>query len=418
MSDLSGSELSGAADHPLIDALEALHRLVGAEPLQPLMQLAEGLVMHWHRVVDGHELIQPRLVPDGYIPTAFHFGMEPDARNRLDDCGIAAEGEGFDAVLAERLEALAGDLARYFDHPGYRSSSDQCDQLMVRLARVSRFVGTWAAEAELSHRRRWKGRAPEPGGGIDLYAPPAEAPLLWRVRWALAFWEPYLNGAITAWEANNLEAFDGALRSLQEALGRREAERRERLPPPGYPLRRRGQHRLKVSVLEPEQKPLRMRSVFWVRYNQLIERLFTAAYVPPERLDALEADVRHFIRMVETNHFMLVFEPGFLARGRPGVTVIRGRPTMHPLLLDPPGFFKRAVLFHNGTYTVAGGGIDRMYLQLRQLERFFKYEGWSAQWRPLRPTLERSVIAWEENRWSTFTEAMLQLAEQLRGDED
>ena len=252
---------------------------------------------------------------------------------------------------------------------------------------------------------------------LDLYAPSGEDSLLWHTRRSLALWEPYVHAALVTWEANTLEPFDRALRTLGELLALPGEERTAYLQPPGYPLRSRGRHRLKVSVLEPERRPLRTRSGLWVRYNQLLERILPVAPHAPERLDEPEDDVWHFIRTVQSNTFMVVAEPGFLAQGRPGVPVVRGRTTVHPILLDPQGFFKKAVLFHNGTYTIAGGGLERMYLQLRQLERCFKFEGWSGRGRALRTVLEPCLIAWEENRWDAFTAGLLHLAELLRDEQ-
>jgi hypothetical protein len=154
--------------------------------------------------------------------------------------------------------------------------------------------------------------------------------------------------------------------------------------------------------------------VLWVRYNQLLDKI---AVFPPEQaplLAELAEDVTHFTRMVETNVFLLASTPGFYERGRAGVPVVRNRPSTHPFLLDPMGFFKKAVLFHNGTYTVAGGGLDVMYLQLRQLERYGKFERWNDWARPLRTPLQQALVAWEENRWDAHTECLLAVAEHFR----
>jgi hypothetical protein len=139
--------------------------------------------------------------------------------------------------------------------------------------------------------------------------------------------------------------------------------------------------------------------------------------MPPEQaglLDELALDVAHVTRMVETNRFFLATQPGFYERGRAGVPIIRGRPSTHPFHLDPAGFFKKAVLFHNGTYTIAGGGLDGMYLQLRQLERYAKFEHWSGWARSLRVPLLMSLIGWEENRWDACTEGLLGVADLFR----
>jgi hypothetical protein len=54
-----------------------------------------------------------------------------------------------------------------------------------------------------------------------------------------------------------------------------------------------------------------------------------------------------------------------------------------------------------------------MYLQLRQLERYYKFEYW-ATGRAFRQPLERSLLHWEENRWDGFTSTLLELAERVR----
>ena len=394
----------------LLSALEILYERVVEEPRQPLNQLAEEAVVHWIRVLGEQDNVQPRLNERGYAPSAFHFRMEDDPRCRLDHCDVAAGQEAFEPGLERRLAALAERLEAYFHHSGYRSSSDQCDQVMLELARCSRFVNTWAWEGELAHQRHWRGRARAPHDTVHLYRPIADDDFLGRVRWQLALWEPLLNAAIVGWEENQLDTFDRAMRALQHVLCQSSAERAAALYPPGYPLRPRGLPRQKVVVFEPGQRPLRSRSVLSVRYHQLREKIAGPPALPPALLDELASEVAHFTRMVETNLFMLASRPAFFERGRAGVPIIRGRPTLHPFLLDPAGFFKKAVLFHNHTYTVAGGGLDLMYVQLRQLERLCKFERWSGWARPVRAPLEASLIAWDENRWVGFTEGLLQVA--------
>ena len=401
-------------EHPLVAELARFYERVVEQPRQPLNQLAEEAVLHWQRVLDGQDIVQPRLNERGYAPTAFHFGMEPDPANRMDDCELAAGPEAFGAALERRLAALAGVLQAYFAQSGYRSSGERCDRTVLELARLSRFLNTWAGEGEAAHRRRWRGRPQAEQDTVNLYAPPARQERLGLLRWHLALWEPLLNAAIVAWEENQLDWFDRALRALQERLRLEPEARAAFFPQPGFPLRRRGLPRQRVIVMEPEQRPLRSRSVLWVRYNQLRERI---ARMPPEQaglLDELAGDVAHVTRMVETNLFLVATQPGFYERGRAGVPVIRGRPSTHPFHLDPIGFFKKALLFHNGTYTVAGGGLDGMYLQLRQLERYAKFEHWNGWARALRPPLLLSLTGWEENRWDACTEGLLQVADQFR----
>jgi len=408
------TEQPAPPDSPLVAALADFHAAVVQEPRQPLNQLAEEAVQLWTRVVDGQDLVQPRLNERGYAPTGFHFGMEPDAANRLDDCDVGAGPDAFLPALEHRLAALRAWLEDYFAQSGYRSSSESCDRTLLELARLSRFLNTWAGEAEVAHRRRWRGRPQAEHDAVNLYAPLPEGDRLALARWHLALWEPRLNAAIVAWEENQLDWFDRALRELQGLLAKPPAERVEAFPPLGLPLRRRSLSRQRVMVLEPEQRPLRSRSVLWVRYNQLLEKIGLAPPTMEGVFAELAEDVLHVTRMVETNLFLLASTPGFYERGRAGVPIIRGRTNTHPFLLDPVGFFKKAVLFHNGTYTVAGGGLDLMYLQLRQLERFAKFERWGDWTRSLRTPLLASLIGWEENRWDACTEGLLQVADQFR----
>ena len=77
------------------------------------------------------------------------------------------------------------------------------------------------------------------------------------------------------------------------------------------------------------------------------------------------------------------------------------------------GFFKMALLFHNRTYTLAGGGLERMYLQMRQLRRFYRFPS-SGGTRNRRLLIEKCLMGWEENRWKAFTGGLLALAEDIR----
>jgi hypothetical protein len=408
------TEQPAPRESPLVRALADFYAAVAREPRQPLNQLAEEAVQHWTRVVDGQDIVQPRLNERGYAPTAFHFGVEPEPAQRLDDCEVGAGPEALPAALERRLDQLRDGLEDYFARPGYRSSAERCDRTLLELARLSRFLNTWAADAELAHRRRWRGRPQAEQDAVMLYGPQPPGDRLGQARWRLALWEPRLNAAIVAWEENQLDWFDRALRELLALLQASPAGRIAAFPPLGYPLRRRGLPRQRVMVLEPEQRPLRSRSVLWVRYSQLLQKI---ALAPPElegTLAELADDVAHFARMVETNLFLLASTPGFYERGRQGIPLVRNRSATHPFLLDPVGFFKKAVLFHNGTYTRAGGGLDLMYLQLRQLERLAKFERWGDWTRNLRAPLQASLIGWEENRWDACTEALLQVADQFR----
>jgi hypothetical protein len=77
------------------------------------------------------------------------------------------------------------------------------------------------------------------------------------------------------------------------------------------------------------------------------------------------------------------------------------------------GFFRKAVLFHNGTYTRDGGGLDLMYMQVMQLWRYLKFHAVPAG-RGLFPLVEACEFGWEENRWDTFREHLLLLAINFR----
>lgn len=402
-------------DSPLLAALDRLYDKVTAYPMQPLTVLTEDMVLHWSRVLEGLEGLVPRLEANGHSFVAFHGGMETDSDNQLDACGLHHGPEAFEDELAGRLESLRTTLAGYFERSGYRGSSDLCDRMILEISRLSRFLNTWLAVAE--KEAQWKmipaKETREQDG--DLYDPNQEASFQLQTRRRLALFEPLLNAAIVGWEENHLESFDHALEDLHEILHKSEPERFEFLPPPGFPLRRRRMPRQKINVFEPEQRPLRSRTVLPVRYQQLREQLIDEISLPPEISWGLAEDVRHFTRMVDSNLFMLTASPSFFDKGRPGVPIIRGRAINHPFLLDPKGFFKHAVLFRNNTYSSGGGALEQMFLQLRQLERLGKFERWNNWARPLRAPIDRGVIAWEENRWDAFTTALLEVATIIRG---
>jgi len=404
----------------LLEDLEKLHRHLAELHTQPLMQFSEGVVMQWLRAIDGPELVQPRLIKSGHIPHAFFFGIEPREENRLESCRVKGGIAGFNSALNQRLDSLKERLTDYFGQSGYRSSSDSCDNLMVELTRFSRFLSTCLFDEEI--RTRQLGSGSDDGTSEQswsLYETPRNPPLLWALRRAHCFWEPYLNQIICAWEGNTLEGFDQALKNLAEALEMSPAEQQEHFPQPGFPIRPLHGARLKVVVQQPEHRAMRSRSVFWVRYNQLLDRLESEEEVSEERLHAISRDVEHYLDMVESNTFMMAYELGFLTQARAGVSTIRGRPAGHMFLQDPQDFFKKAVLFHNGTYTVEGGGVDRMFLQLRLLERYFKFDNWNGNLaKTLKPMLAGCVVAWEENRWKDFTGGLLALATYLRDTDE
>ncbi len=380
--------------------------------------------MGWTRVMDGQEVVQPRLDEQGLAPTGFHFGMEEISDNRLDHCDLGKGKEGFEPALQSRLDGLQERLEVFFAQSGYRSSSDQCDQVMLELSLVSRFLNVWSGEGERRYRHR--SRRPDPPGShppnlydtslydTSIYDNQASGEFLGTVRRQLILWEPLFNAAIVAWDENHLDNFDRALTRLLEALRQPPQNRVFLLPPPGFPLRRLGSLRQKITVFEPEQRSLRSRSVYGVRSHQLEERIRANLSIPNTVLEDLRQDVIHFTRMVETNHFMLASQPGFLRRAKAGVPTIRNQSNTHPYLLDPNGLFKKAVLFQNSTYSREGGGLDLMFLQCRQLERLARFDGWGDWTRPLRGPLERVSIAWEENRWDAFTETLVEVAEFIR----
>ena len=407
-------ELPAESDNPLLAALRQLNSCVNQEALQPLNQLAEEALVVWTRVMDGQEVVQPRLNEQGHTPTGFHFGMEKISDNRLDHCDLGKGEEGFEPALQTRLDGLLKRLEVFYTQSGYRSSSEQCDQVMLELSLASRFINAWSGEGERIFQYRTRRPDSDASKSPNIYDPPSTGEFLETVRRQLAIWEPLFNAAIVAWDENQLDYFDRAMTRLLDALRLQPEHRMSLLPQPGFPLRRLGSPRQKITVYEPEQRPLRSRSVYGVRYNQLEERIRSNLSISGEVLEELLQDVIHFTRMVETNHFMLASQPGFLRRERAGVPTIRNQSNNHPYLLDPKGLLKKAVLFQNRTYSREGGGLDLMFLQCRQLERLARFDGWGDWTRPLRAPLERALIAWEENRWDAFTEALVEVAEFIR----
>ncbi|MBI3994250.1 MAG: hypothetical protein HY342_13330 [Candidatus Lambdaproteobacteria bacterium] len=407
----------------LLSALLDLHDLVMAERVQPRHQMAERAVLHWMHVVEGKASVQPRITPSGVVPQAFHFGVETNADNWIDACVPmpAPERATFDARLGQRLEALRAALEAYFHPSGYRNSSEQCDRMLVELSRLSRFLSTWCAVAERqAERAAWTSRRHlEPLLRLEIVGtgrePPPDPALPARVRDALFTWEPPLNEAIVAWEENALQLLDRSLQALETLLELPEAELGGRRYPAGYPVRQRGRPRIKVQRFSPEQRPTRSKSIFGLRLQQLVQRVDEWDDPPPGLWEELLPDVENMMGMIRSNEFMLVSGPGFWNAPRAGQELIRGRPAAHPFLLDPMGFFKKALLFHNRTYTEAGGGPDMMFQQLQQFMRYGRFHP-NALKRPVRAALDEALRGWEENRWDTFTESMLRLAELLRNE--
>ncbi len=385
--------------------------MVMASAAQPVVQLAENAVTYWQRVVDGKDVLLPRLNEDGHVPAAYHFGMEARAESRLDAHTPGEELPAFQEEFQRRLDALAGELEAYRAQSGYRGSSEHCDQLMMEVSHLSRFLSSCCLEAEqlagAAPSAAVPEGAPSPGDG-------GAAGVTRAVRRQLFIWEPLLNEVVVSWEQNSLKDFDKALQALAEPMALPDAERDAHIIPPGYPLRLRGRPRNKVSVFEPFLRPMRTNSIFNVRHTQLMARIAGSEDMSPELAGGLREEMLHFLAMIRNNRFMLANAPSFWNTHRVGLPLIRGRPTSHPFLHDPVDFFKKAVLFHNRTYTVAGGGVDRIYMQVKQLERFYKFEPAGGE-RLVRERLEACQRGWDENRWDTFTEELLALAERLRG---
>ncbi len=396
----------------LLAALGDLYDTVIARPDQTVHRLAEQAVLSWTIALDGKGLVQPRLNVSGFLPAGFAFGMEPNAQNQLDAVPLPQDAQAYLRLLGERLALLRAALERFFDHTGYRNSTDQCDQLMVELSHFSRFLGARCLEVERSHGD------PAEGAAVDLFSgsgPSGSGPdsLLFEARFHMFYWEPFLNDAIVAWQQNSLPDYLSALRRLHEALLAPEGARHALPYEPGYPCRALGRPRHKVIVMRPDNRPLRGKSLFELRLTQLVRRMEARADLPLRSALELEHEIRHFAHMVNSGVFAIATEPSFQMVGRQALSLIRGRPSIHPFLLDPVEFFKKALLFFNGTYTIAGGGIDPMYVQTRQLERYYRFEHWVSA-REVRGPLEASLIGWEENRWDAFTAGVLRVAELLR----
>lgn len=399
----------------LLQTLEELTTLVSARPSQPIPQLAENAVVHWLRVVEGKEILRPRLNAAGFLPASFPFGMERNHQERMDAHPPAKEMEPYRREFSARLESLAELIDTYFNREGYRGSSEQCDQAMVELCRVSRFLGSASLDVELlagalPHLNEDGSLAPEAGEEATK-----AGRLLRTARRNFLTWEPLLNEALVSWSQNSLNDFDAALAVLQKVLALPELERAAYQVPPGYPIRQRGRPRMKVSSFEPALRPQRTKSMFSVRQSQLQKRLEESDFRVTALVEGLREDMHHFITMIRRNHFMLAGEPSFWDTHRPGLPLVRGWPTMHPFLLDPLDFFKKAVLFHNRTYTVAGGGVDMMFLQISQLERYYKFQSPTGS-RAIRQNIAVCLLRWEENRLVEFTEELLRLAEVLRAE--
>ncbi|MEE8395688.1 MAG: hypothetical protein V3S29_06505 [bacterium] len=401
----------------LAKSLADLELQVADKPFQPLNQFAENMVMLWLRVLEEKDMVPPRLTAEGTLPRAFHLRVETRISKRLDPVPPFSEPAGYRMEREARLGKLGTTVAEYFSRSGYRSSSDHCDSLMVELEGFSRFFANCCLDAE-----RQAGPATmvamADGAPSPSASPGRENPaenLLRLVRRDFAIWEPRLNECIVTWEQNALNDFEQALRKLEALLALSDGGRDAHRVRPGYPLRAAGLARLNVTEVEPVLRPLRSQSMFTIRHSRLIRRLEELQELPAAMIRDLQADVVHFSRMIEQNFFMLAGPPGFWGSHRAGVPLIRGRPNAHPFLLDLTDFFKKAVLFHNGTYTAAGGGIDWMFLRVKQLERYFKFQipGGAHE---IRRLIDACLLGWQENRLAVFTKGLLALAEFMRKD--
>jgi hypothetical protein len=339
------------------------------------------------------------------VPLAFHDRIQMAASDAIDSCLTAPHPDAFAQALTARLEPLGEALAAYEARDGYRSSAEQCDRMMLALAGLSRFLGTWLHAAEAG----WPGEGP----ADPAMAPEPSAALLPVVRQALYLWELPINEALVGWEENSLGTFNTAVQEIRRLVALSPAERAAITREPGLPFRRRGRRRQKVTVFSPEQRPSRSKSMFSLRFNQLLERVEKLDESQERIIAALITEATHLAHMVRENRFQLAAPPGFLQVGRPGSAVIRAKPSTHPFLLDPIGFFKKTVLFHNATYTREGGGLDLMYLQVMQFWRYLRYHPRMAA-RGLLRMVEVCEFAWEENRWSEFRESLLHLGMAVR----
>jgi hypothetical protein len=286
---------------------------------------------------------------------------------------------------------------------------------MVELERMSRFLSSWMARAAAEGPLfRLHPAPPEPGMAEHEFAGfrlPPESPA--RARWRHLLWEPYLNEAVVAWQENTLQNYDQALEQVLALSELPEETCPLYFMRAGYPLRLPGRRRNKVAVFSPAPRPLRTKSVFNVRYNQLVRKVEELGPGGTPHEDELTEDIRFLVGMIHENVYQIASEPGFLRTARPGADTIRRRPDSHPFLLDPVELFKKAILFDNGTYTIGGGGIDAMFLQVRQLERYYRFQGGSAA-RRLLATIDATILGWEENKWKVFTGGLVQIAERLR----
>ncbi|MDH4225525.1 MAG: hypothetical protein OEW12_07745 [Deltaproteobacteria bacterium] len=394
----------------LIKSLESLKKVVEANPSQPHMQAAETAVSHWQRVAEGRGIIPYRLNDSGVLSQAFHMGMEQDPALRIDKGANGGDLRRFPQMFQGRREGFHRLLKDYFERPGYRSSGDQCDLVVLETARLSRFLGMWCLEAELA--------APgQEGATPDLPEVEDDSPTMLAktylpyIRWHMLLWEPYLNEAIVSWEENQLPGFEKALEVLLALLEVSAEDRKSFFPPEGYPIREIGRERIKIWDSSPEQRPMRGHSVFNIRYVQLIRLLQETKEAIPH-LHLIQEDVITYIAMFKANRFLTVGSPGF-SKGGGGVQVVRANTETHPFLLAPVDFYKKAMLFHNETYSVDGGGVGDMYLMLRQLERHFKFQLTNAS-RLTQGMIMACLVAWDENRAREFTRGMLRLAEHLR----
>jgi len=399
-------EASRSTTGNLLEAIDELEHLVIEGSVQPVTHLSENAVLLWLRVLDGHDRIFPRLTESGMPPDTFYLGMQRHIANRIDPVPPSGDLAGYRIEFQNRLQVLEEKISTYLSHSGYRNSSDGCDQLMVEMNRVSRFLSTCLLDGT-SAATALPDSATSKGAGHGF---------LVRVIRDYLIWEPLLNDAIVNWEMNALNEFDRSVALVRNVLSLEDEERDVFQASEGFPLRPQANVRLKVSDFQPSLRPLRNKSMFQLRLSQLKNRIRVPGSVSMELEKKLEVEVRIFLKMIQNNRFLTAEPPGFWESSRSGMPLIRSKPRSHRFLLDTSDFFKKALLFNNGTYTVAGGGMDMMYLQVRQLERYYKFH-FPGSAIDARILLDNCQQGWEENKVDKFTEGLLKLAEHLRAND-
>src|SRR5262249_15110278 len=147
---------------------------------------------------------------------------------------------------------------------------------------------------QAAERESLAGRAPgEDPPQVNLYEGIGADTLLHQARFHLLWLEPALNEAVVAWQQNTLEEYEQALGQLSDRLRESVTE----MPhPQGYPVRLQGRMRQRVSSFHPEQRPQRGKSMFSLRFNQLIKRLDAQGGLPLRVALQLDTEVRQFLQ--------------------------------------------------------------------------------------------------------------------------